>query len=142
MKPDDFEQRLQRQPLRRVPDEWRVEILSAARRASDPERSAGKLPAVPWWREVLLPLRWHLAGLSAAWLVVALLNLNSSATPTAGVARNDSPSPQQILAALRENRRQITELTEPPIQAGEAMPAPRTFVPKRRSERETTCAMA
>jgi len=27
VKPDDFEQKLQRQPLRQIPGEWREEIL-------------------------------------------------------------------------------------------------------------------
>ena len=113
-----------------------------------PGTRLAKAAVSPWqWltvirREILQPFRWHLAGLGAAWLVVALLNLDPSAAPTVGVARKNSPSPQQILASLRENRRQITELTEPPVQAGEALPAPRTFVPKRRSERESTCGMA
>ena len=29
------------------------------------------------WREFLFSLRWHLAGMSAVWLVIALLNLNA-----------------------------------------------------------------
>ena len=127
----------------------RTDVLNREVRAAVvPETLPADAVGLPWqWltvirREILLPLRWHLAGLSAAWLVVALLNLDSSAVPSAGIARKNSPSPQQILAALRENRRQISELTEPPVQAGEAVPAPRTFVPKRRSERESTCAMA
>ena len=34
MSTDDFEKRLERQPLRQIPGEWREEILSAARQAS------------------------------------------------------------------------------------------------------------
>src|SRR6266852_4996453 len=59
------------------------------------------------WRETLYSLRWHLAGMSAAWLVVALLNVQPSPAPTTIITRQkNSPSPRQLLMALRENRRQ------------------------------------
>ena len=47
---DDFEQKLQRQPLQQIPDEWRGEILTAAdevettRRAARGRRGAASLP--------------------------------------------------------------------------------------------------
>src|SRR5437773_8530813 len=43
-----------------------------------------------WWR-LLLSLRWHLAGLSAAWLLVALLNIDHSPAPTSSVAKQNNP---------------------------------------------------
>ena len=127
----------------------RTEVLNRELRAAVvPETRPADAAGFPWhWlkvirREILRPFRWHLAGLSAAWLLIALLNLDPSSAATVRTARKDSPSPQQILASLRENRRQIVELTGSPSQAREAIPSPRTFVPKRRSERASTCAMA
>jgi len=63
------------------------------------------------WRDMLLSLRWHLAGLSAAWLVVLVLNIDHSQAPSSVLAKQNIPSPQQLLTALRENRRQVLELT-------------------------------
>src|SRR5258705_10500022 len=63
------------------------------------------------WRDLILSLRWHLAGLSAAWLVVLLLNIDHSPAPSVALAKQNIPSPQQLLTALRENRRQGLEMT-------------------------------
>ena len=84
------------------------------------------------WRQFLWSLRWHLAGLSAAWLVVMTFNIDSTATPVHEVARQDAPSPRQLLAALRENQRQLRELIGAPV--GEAAPAPQKPTPSPRSQ--------
>jgi hypothetical protein len=67
------------------------------------------------WIEFLISIRWHLAGMSAAWLVIVLLNLNpghstnlASSLPAAKI-----PAPQIILASLRENRRELLEMIQP-----------------------------
>jgi len=44
------------------------------------------------WRQLLWSLRWHLAGLSAAWLVVMALSLDSTPAPASRVARQEAPS--------------------------------------------------
>lgn len=87
------------------------------------------------WREILVSWRWHLSGLSAAWLLIAILNIEPSPAPMQNVARQTSPAPHSLLASLRENRRQMVELTEGPF----AVPA---FPPPRRSESAATTAMA
>jgi hypothetical protein len=84
------------------------------------------------WRQFLWSLRWHLAGLSAAWLVVMTFNIDSTATPVHEVARQDAPSPRQLLAALRENQRQLRELIGAPV--AEAAPAPQKPTPSPRSQ--------
>jgi len=77
------------------------------------------LPAVTdrryHWREFLISLRWHLAGMATAWLVIVLLNLNiGQATNLASaIPRAKIPPPQIILAALRENRRELLEVIQP-----------------------------
>ena len=123
-------------------DAIRRDVLVAVQPASagEPHRQAQPRRAASSLLALLLPFRWHLAGMSAAWLITAFLNMDSATE--VGIARTDGPSPQQILASLRENRRQITELTGPPVQAGEAIPAPRIPAPRRRSESESNCAMA
>ena len=87
------------------------------------------------WREYIVPLRWHLAGLSAAWLVILLLNVEGSPAPAAHIAKESAPAPRQLIIALRQHRQEILELTEsPPI-------APMSF-PPRRSEVPPATAMA
>lgn len=67
------------------------------------------------WREFLISLRWHLAGMGAAWLIIVLLNLNiGHATNLASaIPRAKIPPAQIILAALRENRRELLEVIQP-----------------------------
>ena len=84
------------------------------------------------WRQFLWSLRWHLAGLSAAWLVVIALSIDSPPAPTTRVVRQDTPSQRQLLAALRENQRQLRELIGAP--AAEPAPAPQKSMPSPRSE--------
>ena len=94
-------------------------------------RSRG-LELAAWFHGLFLSVRWHLAGLSAAWLAIAVLNLDSSPAPTAVMARQNTPSPRQLLTSLRENRRQLLELIESPVN--ELVLTPRTLAPPRRSE--------
>ena len=67
------------------------------------------------WRQFFLSLRWHLAGMGAAWLVIVLLNLNvgHSMSLASAIPRGKIPPPQIILAALRENRRELLEMIQP-----------------------------
>jgi hypothetical protein len=105
-----------------------------------PVRATRMPPAVPrrasalqaGWRQFWWSLRWHLAGLSAAWLVVMALSMDTTPAPTHAMAQRDAPSPRQLLAALRENQRQLLELIEAP--AAEPAPAPRKPMPSPRSQ--------
>ena len=74
------------------------------------------------WRQFVWSLRWHLAGLSAAWLVALTLNIDHTPDSTQGMTLREAPSPQQLLAALRENQRQLQELIAAP--ASEPAPEP------------------
>ena len=85
--------------------------------------SAGR----PTFRELLLSLRWHFATLSAAWLVVLLLNLESSSTPATNLARENHATPKQLMASLEAYREQLRQFLE---QAPDEPP----IVPPRRSD--------
>src|SRR5206468_1102800 len=50
-------------------------------------------------RQVLRQFRWHLAGLSAGWLLVALLNIDPSPASATTIAKEHIPSPRQLLAS-------------------------------------------
>jgi hypothetical protein len=80
------------------------------------------------WRDFARSLRWHFAGLSAAWVVVAVLNTDPSPNPVAMIPRDKIPTPQQLWASLRESRRLLLEYSNdaPVVETAEA--------PGRRSE--------
>src|SRR5437016_14605733 len=80
------------------------------------------------WRDLLLSLRWHLAGLSAAWLIVLVLNIDHSQATSPVLAKQNIPSAQQLLTALRENRRQVLEWTGGRVVAGVLEVRPRSEV--------------
>ena len=71
MNTDDFEKRLQREPLRSPPAAWREDILSAARSripAPDAGAGAGLLAGWRlWWSR--FPVAW--GAVAAIWLFVA-----------------------------------------------------------------------
>jgi hypothetical protein len=89
-------------------------------------------------RELLLPLRWHLAGISAVWLIVVVLNADHSSPPVIAAGGGDS-SPRQLIAVLAENRRQLVEMIEP--TSLELAPAAPPFIPRRRSAAQPISAV-
>ena len=98
-----------------------------ARFAKAPAVTSQTMPSAPRpsWRDLLWSLRWHFAGLSAAWLVVLVLNIDHSQANSSVLAKQDIPSPQQLLTDLRENRRQVLELTGARVVAGVLEARPR-----------------
>src|SRR5712692_650543 len=97
---DDFEQRLQRQPLRHVPPEWRAEILSNAHHAS-----RIITPRVSLWRAILSTLNSQLstflwpspkawASLAAIWLLLLIVNASSNDKSIAVARALPQPTPE------------------------------------------------
>jgi hypothetical protein len=97
-----------------------------------PERKVERSIAARFLSEFLLPLRWHLAGMSALWLLAALLNTDRASTTPQTAKANSSP--QVLAAALSENRRQLAEMINSPAEdAATSAPVPQPFIPRRRS---------
>lgn len=86
------------------------------------------------WRDFLLSLRWHLAGMSATWAVIIFLHVSPGhgSRMMTMVSPVQRASPQVILASLRENRRQISEMIGNPTPDADKQ---KHFLPKPRSER-------
>jgi uncharacterized protein YjiS (DUF1127 family) len=113
--------------------------LSQPRAAVSPA-SPGRLAAggSGIWRSVLMLVRqtrWHLAGMSALWLVAAWLGtLNDSPAEMASEAKPGVPMPERVIASLRENRRQVSELLNTTPADAKPPAAPSALPPGRRSE--------
>lgn len=150
MHPDDFEQHLQRQPVRQVPGQWRKQILSAARQASAPEHAPRTTHHAPGWRSALSTLNSQLstflwpsptawAGLAAVWLVILGFNLGTRIT-SLPAAQTRVQLASQFFLGFQEQQRLLAELIGP----RETPPAerPRRVAPKPHSEaaRRTACA--
>jgi hypothetical protein len=118
-------------------DAIREMVVGEGRRAAVPKTRVADTATLPRlsWREFVLSLRWHLAGLGTVWIVIVLLNLNIGhvANLAAAVPPAKIPPPQIILASLRENRRELLEMIQPAEERGAR---PSQFFPGQpRSER-------
>ncbi|SRR6266511_1082063 len=130
METNEFERQLGRQSLRRVPSEWRAEILSAVEGVyPDSSCDTHHGSRAPWWRELLWPCPQAWAGLAAVWAVVLVLNLASREPAQVAKTSKAAPAPE-LLIALREHRRLLAELIGSPA----VVEPPKPFEPRPRSE--------
>jgi hypothetical protein len=148
MNSDDFEKRLQRQPLRQVPGEWREEILSAARQAVHPHHaprtthhaSVSLLSTLRYQLSTLLwphPVAW--AGLAAVWLVILGLN-HTTRDAMPRLAKGSLPAAPQVFMAFQEQERVLAELMGP--RETPVAERPKVVRPQPRSERRPMLLMA
>ncbi|MGO9584629.1 MAG: hypothetical protein ACLP2Y_00250 [Limisphaerales bacterium] len=132
---DEFEQKLQRQPLRRIPADWREEILREGRRAAVLEIGPADTAALPkWsWPTTLLwphPKAW--AGLAAIWVLILAVNF-SARDRSPAVAENFAPPSPEVVADLRQQQRMLAELIGPRDTSD--ADRSKSFAPQPRSER-------
>ncbi len=99
-------------------DAIRVGVVAGIPRPPAPETMS--------WRDMARSLRWHLAALGAAWVVVMILNTDHSPGAVAAIPRDKMASPEQIWAALRENRRLLLEYSDVPAVKTPAVPGRRS----------------
>jgi len=143
MNKDDFEQRLQRQPLRSIPTEWRQEILEAAdvNRRNEPVRELTFAATIKLrLRELLWPCPKAWVGLAAVWLVILVLNFETKEKPIAVTKKQPPPSPEMQIV-MKEQRRILAELLMErpgPREADQRKPG----TPSPRSERRREMMMA
>ena len=142
MNDSDFEKHLQRQPLRRIPQEWRSEILqnAAASAPSTLDRRPSFLSTINHQLSTILwpnPKAW--AVLAAVWVAIFVLHFSSKENLPRMAARAPGPSPEMI-AELRQQQKELAELIGP-SQPNDAE-RPKQFSPRPHSERRETNSMA
>lgn len=83
------------------------------------------------WFALLRSFRGHLAGLGAAWLVILAFSLDAGEVSSAQTSLGNIASSGRLMNSVRENRRQILELTASSTAEEEApvtslLPGPRS----------------
>jgi hypothetical protein len=136
----DFEQRLQGQPLRKIPPAWRAKILSTAC-GSDSRPSPLHARPSSWWRELLWPCPQAWAGLAAVWLVILAVHSVTRDPLPVREARKATTASRNVLLALKEQEQLLAELIGPPLTPSPA-DKPKPFIPQPRSERREDCSFA
>jgi hypothetical protein len=114
----EFENHLQRQPMREVPPHWRARIMAAAQ------------PSPARWNEWFRPWPKAWAALGAAWVVICVLHFTTPDEPR--LAGNSHPLTPQSFAILQEQTMMMAQLLGP--TDGDEQPATLSAAPKPRSE--------
>ena len=138
MKPDEFEQKLSRQPLRQVPQEWRAKIISAACDAQaschpSPVTRRSLLSVINSQLSTLLwphPNAW--AGLATVWILILAVNFSLREESPRAAGKYSPPSPE-VMVQLQQQQRLFAELfgtIQPPDADRQKL-----FAPKPRSQR-------
>jgi hypothetical protein len=94
MKPDDFENKLQRQLLRQIPAEWRDGILSAA---CGVEKKSFTEESIPLWRLIFARFPVASSAFAGFWIVLIAINVflfgrSGGSRASSSIARSDEPS--------------------------------------------------
>lgn len=124
---DDFEQRLQRQPLNAPPASWRDAILGEARRKMSPEREP-RPALLARFREWLWPHPAAWAGLATIWLVLFLVQhqMNVEIRDEIELAGTRAPV-RDVLLAFEEQQALINQL----LAANDTLDLPAMDRPRR-----------
>jgi hypothetical protein len=135
---EQFENRLRRQSLQKIPGEWRAEILAASRKTRTTHHSPlvtrhsflsilnRQLSTIFWPH----PKAW--ASLAAIWIFIFALNF-SMRDKMPMIAEKMSPPSPEVVAELRQQKLMFAEL----IGANDLRDADRQklFFPRPRTER-------
>jgi hypothetical protein len=131
MKPDDFEQRLQRQPLRQVPAGWREEILAAADAASTAEQSPAAAGAIPAWRLFVARFSWAGGAFAALWIALFSINALLAASDKPRGTEQVAAGPVPSLAAWNRHRAALQQLAREDSSMDAAAPGLPAMKPDR-----------
>ncbi len=145
MKPEDFEQQLQRQTIRQLPESWRSQILSAAQRAHESSQAASETTR----RTIFHSLKSHVsacfwpspgawAGLAAVWIAIAIINFKMGGRVN-GVSGASSAETRALGTSWKEQERLLSEIIhfpDSPVPVAEtSRPGPRPRSEQKRNFR-------
>lgn len=139
---NDFEQRLQRQPERKIPGGWRAEVLARAQAAATSVQTPP--PARPSWLQLFQallsrPQRVAWAGLVGVWLMILAMNVAArDNTHTLGPGAS-LPTPE-TWQALKQQKRLLAELVDHPAADGTGRAKAIPAGPHSRRREETLTA--
>jgi hypothetical protein len=136
MKTDDFEQKLGRQPLRRIPDDWRVEILAAAT-ASTPRPKPRDRESIGWaWLFQRFPVPW--GAFAALWIAILAINAVLLRGDIPAMASTPAAPASRVMDSWKLHALALQEMTgdDTVTQTGaDNMRQPATLPNRQRSER-------
>ena len=134
---NEFEQRLQRQPLREIPGEWRADILAAVQGAQA-SRHPSPVTCDSWLSTInhqLSTIFWPhpkaWAGLAAVWIFIFVVNF-SMRDPSPRITEKSAPPSPEVVAELRQQKLLFAELIGP-VETHFA-DRQKSFQPRPRSE--------
>jgi hypothetical protein len=146
MSMEDFEKRLERQPSKQLPAEWRGAILTAARQACRAGKAGNKEEALSeaftlkaFLSALLWPCPQAWAGLAVIW--VGILGLHISMHDGSANAAKGTPAPAaQIATSMIEERRLLAELLGP--NEAQVADKPKPVAPRPQSRRKVGWSLA
>jgi hypothetical protein len=104
---DDFEQRLQQLPGRRIPPGWREDILRRVAGAAEHRAPAANLPPATLavrLASVFWPCPQAWAGLAAVWILLLVVDFSLHDAPPQIAQRAAKASPEFIFALEQQKR--------------------------------------
>jgi hypothetical protein len=117
MSMDDFEKKLQRQSLRRIPGDWREAILRTAQEgASSVDQSPEPVlirAVLITWRELIQPCRYAWSGMAALWLIFWIVNAHLQLADSTRGMEPQTRTASERIRSLEEQRQVLVELTGP-----------------------------
>ena len=125
----EFEKRLQQQPLRQLPSEWKKDILDVAAQSV---QSTELQSTSTWWRELLWPCPQAWGALAAVWMIICGLEFASREPGAPQIQVADASAPT-VFALYRENQLIAESSGHSTAPTPPAEPR-KYFVPRPRSE--------
>lgn len=137
MNTDDFEKRLQHQPLQQPPATWRGEILTAAHANLPTSAIVRESELLAGWRALLarIPVAW--GAVAALWLIIIGTNALMSGPAITVMASSSASAPREGMTVWQWQRMEAGLLANGPTDFPDLAPPRETPAapPRPRSDR-------